>query len=419
MPLPRRPLPPMARVYQHLNTTHIADPRADIREKLLAAGLRQKIASGARVAITAGSRGIGEFTELLGGIADAVKMCEGEPFIIPAMGSHGGATSEGQREILRRLGVSEDAVGAPIRAGMETVDLGPAANGAHAHLDRIASQADGIIVLGRTKTHPDSAGELASGLLKMCTIGLGKQPGAQQAHSHGLWDSVRAVPELQLAKANVLFGAAVVENAFRKPVAIEAVPPSYDAFLEADMRLLNIAKAHLATIPFESLDLLVVDELGKTISGAGMDPNIIGRWRHTDGPHIPDYKRIAVLSLTEASLGNGLGIGMADFTTGRFARSYDPQVTYINLITSLGPDSNTREGPLPLALSSDREAMEVALESSLAGRRPRVCRIHSTAELSELWASEALLDDVHANPRLTIEDPPAPLQFDGAGNLLP
>src|SRR5205085_1334098 len=208
----------------------------------------------------------------------------------------GGAMPEGQAEILHRLGVDERTVGAPVRPTMETRDLGQSESGAAAHLDRFAAEADGIIVMGRTKTHPESTGELASGLLKMCTIGLGKQTGAQQAHSHGLWPSVRAVPRVQLARSKILCGVAVVENGFRQPCAIEVVPAVYDAFLEADMRLLDVAKQHLARVPFNELDLLIVEELGKTISGAGMDPNVIGRF--------PEFKRTVVLSLTEASLGN-------------------------------------------------------------------------------------------------------------------
>jgi hypothetical protein len=370
------------------------------------------------VAITAGSRGIGGLVELLSGIADAVKSCGGEPFVIPAMGSHGGATAEGQTEILRRLGVCADTAGAAIRASMETHELGVSESGAIAHVDRLAAEADWIIVLGRTKTHPESAGELASGLLKMCTIGLGKQAGAHQAHSHGLWESVRAVPKLQLAKSKVLCGVAVVENGYRKPCVIEVVPPVYDAFLEADKRLLEIAKTHLARIPFQDLDLLVVDELGKTISGAGMDPNIIGHWRNSDAPHQPNYRRIVVLSLTHPSLGNGLGIGMADFTTRRFADAYDPAVSYINLLTASEPAGNTREGPLPLTLDTDCEAVEVGLFSSLAAVKPRVCRIRNTAMLDEIWVSEALLEEVKANPKLEILAPPAPLPFDRSGNLL-
>jgi len=407
----------MAKVRQTLPSDHIADVRKDVRQKLLESGLRDRIKRGNRIAITAGSRGIGGLVELLSGIADAVKSCGGEPFIVPAMGSHGGATPEGQAEILRRLGVNEQSVGAPIRATMETHELGAAANGAVAHVDRFAAEADGIIVLGRTKTHPESVGELASGLLKVCSVGLGKQAGAHQAHSHRLWDSVRAVPKIQMSKSKILCGVAVVENGYRQPCAIEVAPPSYDAFLEADMRLLKLAKSHLARIPFEELDLLIVDELGKTISGGGMDPNIIGLWRNSDAPHHPNYKRIVVLSLTHGSLGNGLGIGMADFTTRRFVDSYDSVVSYVNLLTASEPGGNTREGPLPLALDSDREAMEVGLFSSLAGAAPRICRIKNTAVLDEVWASEALLDEVKANPKLELLQPLAPVEFNGAENL--
>jgi hypothetical protein len=251
----------------------------------------------------------------------------------------------------------------------------------------------------------------------MCTIGLGKQTGAHQAHSHGLWESVRAVPKVQLAKSKILCGVAVVENGYRQPCAIEIVGPSYDAFLEADIRLLRLAKQHLARIPFEELDLLIVDELGKTISGAGMDPNVIGHWRNSNAPRHPDYKRIVVLSLTPGSLGNGLGIGMADFTTRRFLDSFDPAVSYINLLTATEPGGNTREGPVPLALDSDREAAEVALFSSLAGGSPRVCRIKNTARLDEFWASEGLLDEVKRNSSLAVLHPPEPPAFNEAGNL--
>ncbi|HLH39731.1 MAG TPA: hypothetical protein VKX39_11340 [Bryobacteraceae bacterium] len=407
----------MALVRQDLPGDRIADARADVREKLIGFGIERKVKRGQKIAITAGSRGIGGLIELLSGIADAVKSCGAEPFVIPAMGSHGGATPEGQAEILRLLGVNGESAGAPVRATMETRELGPAQNGAVAHVDRFAFDADGIIVLARTKTHPESAAELASGLLKMCTIGLGKQIGAQQAHSHKLWDSVKAVPKLQLAKAKILCGVAVVENGFRQPCAIEVVAPTYDAFFESDMRLLKLAKQHLARIPFDDLDMLVVDELGKTISGAGMDPNVIGHWRIDNAPRQPNFRRIVVLSLTEASLGNGLGIGMADFTTRRFAEAYDPAVSYINLLTASEPGNTTREGPLPLALASDREAMEVGLFSSLADSAPKICRIKNTAVLDELWVSEALLDQVASNGKLTVIRPPGPLPFNDAGNL--
>jgi len=301
---------------------------------------------------------------------------------------------------------------------MNTHALGTSETGAIAHLDDIAAGADGIIVLGRTKTHPENTAGVASGLLKMVTVGLGKQAGAQEAHTHGLWPSVKAVPQLTMAKAKILFGVAVVENAFRQPVIIEVVPPVYDAFKESDERLLEAAKPHVAKLPFQQLDLLVVDELGKNMSGTGMDLNVIGNWRMSGGAHEPDFRRISVLSLTRESLGNGLGIGLADFTTQRFMDEYDARVTYVNLLTATEPGAmNTREGPLPLVLASDREAVEVALFSALAGARARVCRIKNTACLDEFWVSEALLEEVSQNESLRLEEQPLPLEFDAAGNL--
>ena len=361
---------------------------------------------------------MGGFVELFSGIVDAVKAKGAQPFLIPAMGSHGGATEAGQTEILRRLGVTEETIGAPIRATMQTHALGTSDTGAIAHLDTVAAAADGIIVLARTKTHPENTAGVASGLLKMVTVGLGKQAGAQEAHTHALWPSVNAVPHLTMAHAKILCGVAVVENGFRQPVVIDVVPPHYEAFHDSDEKLLEAAKPHVAKIPFEQLDLLIVDELGKNISGTGMDLNVIGNWRMSGGPPAPDYRRIAVLSLTGASLGNGLGIGLADFTTQRFMDEYDPAVTYVNLLTATEPDAmNTKEGPLPLALNSDKEAVEVALFSSLASVRPRVCRIKNTALLDELWVSEALLEEVNQNPALRVSPGMAPLEFDQRGNL--
>jgi hypothetical protein len=301
---------------------------------------------------------------------------------------------------------------------MQTHALGTSDTGAIAHLDSVAATADGIIVLARTKTHPENTAGVASGLLKMVTVGLGKQAGAQEAHTHGLWQSVNAVPHLTMGHSKILCGVAVVENGFRQPVIVNVVPPYYEAFHDSDEQLLEASKPHVAKIPFQQLDLLIVDELGKNISGTGMDLNVIGNWRMTGGPHEPDYRRIAVLSLTSASLGNGLGIGLADFTTQRFLDEYDAAVTYVNLLTATEPGAmNTREGPLPLALGSDREAIEVALFSSLASAHPRVCRIKNTAMLDEMWVSEALLEEVNQNPRLRVTPGIAPLEFNEKDNL--
>ena len=415
---PRCPLPPLAHVAQLLPRDHIDDVRSETQQRLRQSGFLNNLKQGARIAITAGSRGMGGFVELLAGIVDAVKASGGQPFIIPAMGSHGGATEAGQTEILERLGVTEATTGAPVHATMHTHALGNSDTGAIAHLDSIAADADGIIVLARTKTHPENTAGVASGLLKMVTVGLGKQAGAQEAHTHGLWQSVNAVPKLTMAHAKILCGVAVVENGFRQPVIIDVVPPKYEAFHDSDEQLLDAARPHVAKIPFQQLDLLIVDELGKNISGTGMDLNVIGNWRMSGGPPQPDYRRIVVLSLTRESLGNGLGIGLADFTTQRFMDEYDPAVTYVNLLTATEPNAmNTREGPLPLAIASDKEAIEIALFSSLASANPRVCHIKNTAMLDEMWVSAALLDEVNQNPKLRVSPGITPLQFDEKGNL--
>lgn len=407
-----------ARVRQQLRSEHIADVRAEVRGKLGSA-LNGKISSGAKIAITAGSRGVGGFVELLNGTCDAVRQCGGEPFLIPAMGSHGGATAGGQTRLLHTLGVNDTTVPAPIRATMETVPLGQSRTGAEAHLDKLAAEADGIIVLGRVKTHPENAEGIASGLLKMTAVGLGKQIGAQEAHSHGLWPSVRSVPELTLAKSKILCGVAVVENAFRQPVVVEIVPGTYDAFAEVDRRLLSTAKEHFAKLPFDDLDVLVVDQLGKNISGTGMDLNVIGKWRLEGGAHQPDFRRIVVLSLTRESCGNGLGIGLADFTTERFRREYDPEPTNINLLTATEPDSmNAREGALPIVLATDRDVIAVAIRSSLPKAAPRICRIRNTAEVGEFWVSETLVPEVERNPGLSIIGTPSEWRFDVKGNIL-
>jgi Domain of unknown function (DUF362) len=417
MPYPRMALPPMSLVRRTLPSQHVPDPRLEVRQQLLDLGMRDKVRPGARIAITAGSRGLGGFLDLLSGIVDAVKEAGGQPFLIPAMGSHGGAVPEGQAEILRLLGATEDAVGAPIHATMDTFALGEAKSGAVAHLDRFAADADGIIVLGRVKTHPESTEKLASGLLKMTVMGLGKQRGAQEAHSHKLWDSVREVPRITMAKSKILFGVAVVENAYRQPMVVHVIEPKYEAFRKSDEQLLEIAKLNVAKLPFDKIDLLIVDEVGKTISGSGMDVHVIGHRRDTGEKNRgePDITRIVALSLTAASLGNGLGIGLADFTTRRFLEAYDPATTYVNLLTATEPDSTTREGPLPLALDSDREAIEVALHSALPKPPARVCRIRNTASLEEMWVSGPLLKEMDGG--VLVQESPREMPYDGNGNL--
>lgn len=421
-PFPRRAAPPLVRVRQHFRDDAIADLRRHTHDALTASGSLTDVQRGMSIAITVGSRGMGGALEILRGIGDALRERGAKGFIVPAMGSHGGATPEGQKRILELLGITKVSTGMEIRATMETVELGTSKNGAQAHLDRLASEADGIIVLARTKTHPEykPTDELASGLLKMVAVGLGKQHGAQQAHSHGLWESVREVPRVTLAKAKIICGVAVVENAYRHPVAIEAVAPDYAAFAEADRRLLKLAVEQVGRLPFEELDLLIVDELGKNVSGTGMDLNVIGKWRlEPESEQKPNYRRIVVLSLTKESLGNGLGIGMADFTTERFVKAFDSHTSYVNLLTAAEPNAmNTREGMMPLALRTDRDAIEVALYSAIAEGDPRVCRIRNTDALGEFEVSESLLAEVRSNAMLEILTEPRPIPYNENGDLL-
>ena len=226
------------------------------------------------------------------------------------------------------------------------------------------------------------------------------------------------MPRLTLAAAPVLCGVAVVENGYREPAAIEVVPPTYDAFLAADQRLLLLAQRHLARLPFAHLDLLIVDELGKTESGTGMDLNVIGSWRVAGGERRPDFRRIVALSLTPPSLGNALGIGLADLTTERLRREVDAAATWINLLTACEPGAmTTREGCLPLALPCDRDAVEVALASAVPSGPPRVCRIRSTADLAEFAVSPALVPEVANRPGFAVVGAPAFLPFDDHGDL--
>lgn len=416
--LPRRPLPELARVRQRLPDDRLKDVRSETRQRLLESGLLASLRRGARVAITAGSRGMGGFVELVGGVVDAITAAGGSPFVIPAMGSHGGATAEGQEEILRLLGVTNESVGAAVHSTTAVHELGVSETGARAYLDEAAAAADGVVVLGRTQSHPENTRGIASGLLKMVTVGLGKQPGAQSAHSHGLWPSVEAVPRLTLAKSKILAGVAVVENAYRAPVSIEVVPPRYAAFADADRKLLLASERYAACLPLTKLDLLIVDELGKNVSGTGMDLNVIGRWRVAGGERVPDFARIVALSLTPESLGNALGVGLADFVTARLAAAYDARSTYINLLTASEPGArNGVEGALPLALQNERAAAEVALFSALAGERPRVCRIRSTARLDEFWVSPALLPELERDETLDVVAPPVPIAFDERGSF--
>jgi hypothetical protein len=411
---PTLPLPRFFPIRQALPGDRVDDVAESVRAELLRIGLAARLNPGATVAITAGSRGIASIPLVIRTVAAIVReLCPGaEPFIVPAMGSHGGATVEGQRHVLAEYGITEATVGAPIRATMDTVELGTLPSGAVVHFDANAARADATIVVNRVKAHTAFRGEIESGLCKMTAIGLGKQPGAEQIHAYGLRDHIPLAASLSLERSNVVAGLALVENATHELAVIRATAP--DGFLDTDRELLRTANAYLPRIPFDHLHLLVVGWLGKNVSGSGMDYNVVGMWRRIGGEHVPDFERIVVLDLTEESDGNGLGVGIADFTTRRLYDKLDLVKMYTNGITA-GALAAIK---IPIVLDSDRQAMEVALHSiGHGGSAARVAIVRSTLDLETMWVSEALVDEVATNSRLEVLGPPAELVFERDGRL--
>jgi hypothetical protein len=402
---PTRPLPSFVHVRQELPRDRIAQVAPAVRAELRRIGLAERLQPGWSVAITAGSRGIADIPLVIRTVAEVVREAGAEPFVVPAMGSHGGATPEGQRHVLAEYGITEHTVGAPIRATMDTVELGRLPSGAVVYFDAHAAAASATIVVNRVKAHTAFRGEIESGLCKMTAIGLGKQRGAEQMHAHGLREHIPLAASLSLARNNVVAGLGLVENAAHQLAVIRATPP--DGFLDTDRELLKIANGYLPRIPFDHLHVLVVGWLGKNLSGSGMDYNVVGMWRRIGGEQVPNFERIVVLDLTDESDGNGLGVGIADFTTRRLYDKLDLQKTYMNGLTA----NALAAIKVPIVLESDRQALGVALHSVDPNQAPRVAIVRSTLDLAELWVSEALADDVAANPRLEVVGSGAELAF--------
>lgn len=413
-------LPPLIRVTQEFDRTTVPDPAAAVRAELERIGLAGRIRPGARIAITAGSRGIRNIVAMLQAAAGFVRDCGGEPFVVGAMGSHGGGTAEGQMAVLRSLGVTPEAVGCPVLTSAETVHVGETADGLQVYCDVNAWHADGIIVLNRVKPHTSFTGPNQSGLMKMITVGLGKAPGANQVHRLGpgrMWEGIVSVARFMVKRAPILCGVGVVENGFEETARVRAFLP---ADLEAgDATLLEEARRLLPRLPVDELDLLIVESMGKNYSGTGMDTNVIGRMRifGVPEPPAPRIARIAVLDLTDASHGNATGIGLADVTTARLEAKIDRQATYLNCITS----TYVQRAFLPMVAPTDRDAILLALRSlGLADpARARVARIRNTLELETLWVSGPVAEELRGRPGLTVARTARALRFDPEGNLLP
>ena len=411
-------LPRMVKVKQLLDPSHLDKDviPSVVKAELENAGTRERIKKDARIAITCGSRGVANIAIIIKAIVDFVKDCGGKPFVFPSMGSHGGATAEGQRLILTGYGVTEENMGCPILSSMDTVFLGRTPEGRPVYCDRNAYEADGIILCGRVKAHTAFRGPFESGILKMAVIGMGKQKGAEACHVDGFLEMGRIVQEVGkvvLDSTNIVSAVGLVENAFDQTCLISAMKKE-DVWTR-EPELLKEAKKRMGKLFFDNIDVLVVDKIGKDVSGDGMDPNVTGRFAV---PHVKgDLKvqHIAVLDLTEETHGNSNGIGLADVTTKRLVDKIDSDCTFPNVCTS----TVLCTPKVPLFTHSDESCVQIALRTCnyIDRKNPRVVRIEDTMHLQEIWISEPMLEEAEANKEIEVLSEPFDWPFDKDGNL--
>lgn len=408
------PIPRMVKVRQKFFQPDVTDMQKAFADQLASENLWASLKRGERVAIGVGSRGIDGQIEAVQTIVTAVKERGGIPFLVPAMGSHAGATAEGQRKMLLTLGFGE--VDAPIHSSMETVKLGVCPDGMPVLIDRFAHEADHLIIVNRVKSHVCFRGSYESGLVKMIAIGLGKQQGAEIAHNLGFGRMARhieAIATEALSHLKLLFAVALVEDATHRCAHVEAIAPSN--LLTREAELLKLSKGWEARLYFESLDGLIIDEIGKNISGSGFDTNIVGRYHseHIDGG--PKITRVAILDISPESNGNGNGLGMADFTTVRAVEKFDFAQTYPNTLTAL----LTGGVKIPMILMNDRQVLQACMKTSYRDRweDARIVRIRNTLSLSEIEVSESLIAEIEHDSRFEIISEPYDLEFTDEGNL--
>lgn len=414
--LKNTPLPRVAPVSQLYDRPVVRDLEAMLMHGLIESGCLSKVKKGWSVAITAGSRGIANLPLVTRTVVRAVRQAGGEPFIVPAMGSHGGATAAGQEKLLQGLGIEEATVEAPIRSSMETVILGTSANGLPVHMDKYAAKADAVIAINRIKPHTSFRGSLESGVTKMLAIGLGKQKGAEICHNLGFGHMAANVPALAetiLANANILCGVGMIENAFHETARVEVLKP--EEIMAREIVLLREAVKLAPRIFFDSLDILIIDEIGKDVSGTGFDCNIVGRYHNPYAHGGPEITRVIALDITDKSKGNGNGIGMTDFTTSRAFAKFDPEQTYPNSLTSTIPLSVK----IPMVLPNDRQAIQAAVKTCNVADLDtiRLVRIKNTNEMGSIYVSEALVGYCREHPNLKVEGDVAPFAFNDAGHL--
>jgi len=414
--------PRMMLIRQHFNAPTLQDIPGAIRQELAKLPLSDRIKPGDSVALTVGSRGIANMALIIKILVEELKRHGANPFIVPAMGSHGGGTAEGQRAIVEAYGVTEDFIGAPIHASMEVVQVGSIEDGIPVFFDKCAHEADHVAIVARIKPHTDFSGEIESGLHKMMLIGLGKHRGASlyhQAFAHySFGHIVRSVGQTVIENGNILLGLAIVENQFDDTALIKSVAP--EEFLEREKELLILAKKLIPRLPFQQVDLLIVDQIGKDVSGTGMDTNVIGRKDYLypcNEEVLPRVTRIYVRDLTQKTHGNATGIGIADYTHTRLVNKTDFDSTYINCLTG----DNPKAAAIPIHYNTDRKVLDVALKTVgyVQPENAKVIRIRNTLDLKEIMVSEAYQAEMKGRDDLEIIESVKAMGFGEDGNLLP
>ena len=410
-------IPPMATVRQKFESGHIENPGEVLRGFLERPELKRTIRPGMSVAVTAGSRGIDHIDELLRETVGFIQAQGGKPFIVPAMGSHGGAVAKGQVEILEGFHITEETMGCPIKASMEVEQIAALADGTPVFMDRNACAADGVVVVNRIKPHTGFRGPYESGLYKMMCVGLGKQKGAETVHNRGrkrMGETIQLMGDAFLEKANILFGVATIENAFDRTYRLAAL--TREEIQTKEPELLVEARGLMPRIIPENLDVLVIDYMGKNISGTGMDTNITRSFSLESGiSREGRAKKIAVLDLTDQSHGAAVGMGAADTTTRRLYEKVDFNTTYPNLLTSGGTDS----AKLPMIFDNQRLTIQAAIKTAIGAdkERLRMVRIRDTLHLSEIQVSEAIFEEICNDSAFEVISPPRELSFDENGDL--
>lgn len=405
--------PKMYRIRQCFDGSALADIRKEIRDEFARNNIAGRVRPGENVAVAVGSRGINNLQAIVSETVSCLRGIGLEPFIVPAMGSHGGATAEGQREVLEHLGIDESTVNAPVVSSMDVISLGKLDNGADVFVSKDIAEADHVVVINRVKPHTAFRSDVESGLCKMLTVGCGKHQGALNMHKYGLGASIKPAAERILSGISMLFGLAVVENSLDLTKTIKIA--TAEEFISVDSRLLLEAKELFPRIPVEKLDILIVNEMGKNISGGGIDPNVIGFWRREGGPRTPDYRTVILLDITEQSQGNAVGIGMVDLTSKRVMDKVDLGYTYTNALTT-GIWAAVR---LPIALEDDRTVFEAALTHVTDLSRVRMARIMNSLSLETLWVSEEVMKELKGRDGIEIDESPIPFVFDEDGRMMP